>query len=219
MNRSIYLNVLKILCRIFWGPEISLCQDIISGEFAKLFQDSAVFFKTVPSAAIQAVDCFAAEYQNAEALHVDLSDGYMALFVNDIKGISAPLYHSCYQTSNSRMMGTPAIDMNNRLKRHGLSISLPGNEPADHLCIELEYVYYLLLKGWSEFNSELIREAVHFCEESMVDCVCRFCERVTADGRFVFYTAAAELLRVTVQSLSEKTIFPEYMPRIELPEI
>lgn len=215
LSRTFYINILEVLCRIFWGPDISLCQDIISGELTQLLQDSAFFFKTDLSAAIHAVERIAVEHKNAEALCADLSVGYIALFVNDIRGITAPLYHSCYQTSNSQLMGPPAIDMKSRLKSHSLSISLPGTELADHLCIELEYIFYLLTRGWSEANSDLIAEAVEFCRESMADWVCQFCERVTVDGRFVFYAVAAELMSVTIQSLAEKTICQEDMSRIE----
>jgi len=215
LNRTFYLNILKTLCQIFWGPDISLCQDIISGELTKLLQEIAVSFKIDQTVAIQAVARIAAEYKSTEALYSDLSESYVALFVNDINEITAPLYHSCYQTSHSRLMGPPAIDMKNRLKRHGLSISLPGNEPADHLCIELEYIYYLLARGWSESNRELVNEAVQFCRESMADWVRQLCEKVTADGRFMFYVAGAELMRITIQRLSEMTNCQESISRTE----
>jgi TorA-specific chaperone len=209
LNSALYLHLLKTLCRVFWGPDLSLCQEILSGEFVKLIQDSAVYFRIDLSVVVQTVNCLADEYKDPEALRTDLSDGYIALFINDISGIPAPLYQSCYQKSNSRLMGPPAFDMKNRLKNHGLSISLPGNEPADHLCIELEYIFYLLNRGLSESNSESIREAVQFCGESMADWVHQFCERVIGDGRFVFYAVAAELLSVTVRSLAENTIFQQ----------
>jgi TorA-specific chaperone len=97
------------------------------------------------------------------------------------------------------------MDMINRIERHGLSISLPGNEPADHLCIELEYLYYLLDVGWSESSNNHVQEAVHFAGDSMDGWLSRFCEKITADGRFPFYTISAQLLCSIVRNISEST--------------
>ena len=202
-KRTLYLDVLKTLCRIFWGPDIELCQDIMDGKFFKLLQDASGSFGTDMTCATKAAAQLAGEHEDAEAISAALSDGYVALFVNDINGISAPLYHSCYLASDSRLMGPPVMDMINRIEHHGLSISLPGNEPADHLCIELEYLYYLLDVGWSESSSNHIQEAVHFAGDSMDGWVCRFCEKITADGRFPFYTISAQLLCSIVRNLSE----------------
>ena len=204
-KRTLCLDVLKTLCRIFWGPDLELCKNIMNGNFVKLLQAVSDSFKADLSAAVKAVVQLAVEYEDAEALCEALSDGYIALFVNDIKGTPAPLYHSCYLGPGGRMMGPSAVDMRNRIERHGLSISLPGNEPADHLCIELEYLYYLFNKGWSESVGNHVQEAVQFAGDSMNGWVCLFCERITADGRFPFYTIAAQLLCLIIRNLSEST--------------
>jgi putative dimethyl sulfoxide reductase chaperone len=205
-KRSLYLNVLKTLCRIFWGPDLQLCQDIMTGNFVKLLQDASDSLEADLSSIVKEAGWFAGVYEDAETLCATLNDGYIALFINDINAIPAPLYHSCYLASDSRLMGPPAMDMRNRIERHGLSISLPGNEPTDHLCIELEYLYYLLNKGWSESCSNHILEAIQFAGESMVGWVCRFRDRITADGRFPFYAISAQLLSAIVRNISELTV-------------
>lgn len=204
-KRMLCLNILKTLCRIFWGPNLELCQEIMSGKFVKLLQDASDAFDADLSTAAEAVLGLANQYKDAEALSAALSDGYIALFINDIKGVATPLYHSCYLTSDSRLMGSPAVEMKRRLDRHGLSVSLPGNEPPDHLSIELEYLYYLLNKGWSESEKKDIQEAVQFAGDAMAAWVGRFTERINSDGRFPFYAIAAQLLRSLVQNLSEST--------------
>lgn len=208
-KRACSLNVLKTLCRIFWGPDLELCQNIMNGKFVKLLQNASDSFRADLSSAVTAADRLADQYKDAETLFVALSDGYIALFVNDIKGTPAPLYHSCYLDSENRLMGVSATDMRNRIERHGLSISLPGNEPADHLSIELEYLYYLLNKGWSESSAIYVLEAVQFAGGSMAAWVGRFFERISADGRFPFYTIAAQLLCAIVQNLSEAADYTE----------
>ena len=208
-KRTLCLDVLKTLCRIFWGPDLELCQDIINGKFVKLLQNASTSFRMDLSAAVMAAARLAGRYEDAESLYIVLSDGYIALFVNDIGGIPVPLYHSCYMASDNRLMGPSAIDMRSRLEPHGLSISLPGNEPADHLSIELEYLYYLLNKGWSESSSRHVQEAVQFADDSMAGWVCCFYERIAADGRFPFYTITARLLCSIVRNLSESTDYDE----------
>jgi TorA-specific chaperone len=203
LKRTRCLAVLKTLCRIFWGPDLELCQNIMNGKFVKLLQDFSDTLKMDLSSAVSASVRLAGEYPDAEALCADLSEGYVALFISDIKGTPAPLYQSCYLASDSRLMGPAAIEMRSRIERHGLSISLPGNEPADHLCIELEYLYYLLNKGWSEFSCDHVQEAVQFAGDAMAGWVCLFYERIAADGRFPFYVIAAQLLCSIVRNLSE----------------
>jgi TorA-specific chaperone len=205
LKRTRCLAVLKTLCRIFWEPDLELCQEIINGKFVRLLQDASDTFGADLSTAVASAVGLAGQYKDAEALCADLSEGYIALFISDIKGIPAPLYHSCYLASDSRLMGPPAIDMRNRIERHGLSVSLQGNEPADHLCIELEYLYYLLNKGWSESSGNHVQEAVQFAGDVMAGWVSLFYERIALDGRFLFYEVAAQLLCSIVRNLSEPT--------------
>ena len=208
-RRARCLDALKILCRIFWGPDMAFCQDVVNGKFVELLQDISDSFMVDLTSAIEATVRLVSETKDAEALCAALSDGYVTLFVNDIQGTPAPLYHSCYQESGSRLMGPPAMDMKNRLEIHGLSISLSGNEPVDHLCIELEYLYYILNKGWTESSDTLIREAVQFAGDSMDGWVRRFYEKITGDGRFPFYIIAGQLLCMIVRILAESEAYDE----------
>jgi TorA maturation chaperone TorD len=208
-NRMHCLKVLKTLCRIFWCPDRLFCNDTMNGDFVKLLRNCEKTFNLDFSSEVRAIERLAGEYIDSESLCASLSAGYIKLFVNDIDGIAAPLYQSCYQTKTRRLMGSSAINMKNRLEAHGLSILLPANEPMDHLCIELEYIYYLLHKGWSESDDDKIQEAVIFVRDSMIEWICRFCEKIAADGRFVFYMVAAELLCAIIQILSEMTIIKD----------
>jgi putative dimethyl sulfoxide reductase chaperone len=207
LKRKLCLDALKTLCRIFWGPDLALCQDIKNGSLVMLLQDVSDVFKTDLSFDVKAVETLIDKNEDDKSLCEVLSDGYIALFVNDMKGIPAPLYHSCYLASDTRLMGFPALDMKKRLDRHGLSISLPGNEPADHLAIELEYLYYLLITGWSKSSGNYIQEAIQFARDSMDGWVRLFYERILADDRFPFYMIAARLLCLIIRSLGESQCF------------
>ncbi len=58
-------------------------------------------------------------------------------------------------------MGPPAVRMKKRFESSGLSLSDNMHEPPDHLSIELEYLYFLLEKGWSDNEGSLSRRLRH----------------------------------------------------------
>lgn len=203
-KKAAILNVLKYMCRIFWGPDNEFCQEIMNGEFSKALIDLSENFDVDLSSAVSTVNDIADEHKDAESLCKHLTNCYVTLFINDLGGIPAPLYQSCYSPSSRQLMGHSAVEMKNRLEAHGLFISLPGNEPQDHLSIMLEYLYYLLNNGWMESQDEFINEAVLFARDNMQGWVKEFHARLSADGRSKFYVQSAMIL-CTVVSLIKKS--------------
>lgn len=208
--RILCYDALTTLIRIFWGPDIEFCQEVMDGRFAGLLRDVADAFHVDMRITMAEAEDFAGRYESAEALLGDLSEGYISLFVNDINGTPVPLYHSCHAASENGFMGLPAVDMANRIAHHSLAIYLPGNEPADHLAIELEYLYYLLNNGWTTSCSADIQEAMLFCAHSMNGWVGRLYGRIAADGRFPFYAIAARLLCSIVDIFSESAAYERH---------
>ena len=95
----------------------------------------------------------------------------MRLFVSDREGVTAPLYESCYAKTESGekalLMGAPAIDMKNRFESKGLRLSKDIHEPPDHISIEIEYLYFLLAKGRSDGDENLINQASSFAADAL----------------------------------------------------
>ena len=75
-------------------------------------------------------------------------------------------------------MGPSAVMMKERFESKGLSLGDHIHEPPDHLAIQLEYMYFLLEKGWREDDSALMDEAVSFAGEVMLPWILRFQERI-----------------------------------------
>ncbi|NDV20468.1 hypothetical protein GO013_13715 [Pseudodesulfovibrio sp. JC047] len=103
----------------------------------------------------------------------ELETEYVRLFITSPNGVPAPLYASCHLDTTPRTMGQSAVDMQARLHQAGLEIAMASNEPADHLTIELEYLYTLLAQGWSASPQD-IRDSKDFARATMLPWVRTF---------------------------------------------
>ncbi len=93
--------------------------------------------------ALKDIHSIARGFDTHESLFTHLDDDYVRLFINSHKGITAPLYQSCYEFKNAAMMGESAVKMKTRFASRGLSLGDQINEPPDHLAIELDTVWVL----------------------------------------------------------------------------
>jgi TorA-specific chaperone len=111
-------------------------------------------------------------FGDTKALYDHLEQAYVRLFVSHYGGVQAPLYESCYAATETGvmapLMGAPAMAMKQRLRQKGLFIGSDIHDPPDHISIELEYLYFLLDKGWREGNPRLIHEAATFAAQIML---------------------------------------------------
>ena len=137
------------------------------------------------------------------------------MFISHRDGITAPLYESCYlgvePGETASLMGKPAIKMNKRLQSSGLSIGDSIPEPPDHISIELEYLYYLLKKGWTEGRPTLFNEAVSFAAITMLPWVSKFRERLAGEAECRYYFFIASIVTASLGFISEfdKMVSPE----------
>ena len=84
--------------------------------------------------------------------------------------------------------------MKQRFESKGLSMADDLNEPPDHLAIELEYLYFLLEKGWADKDNELVAEAASFAGESVLPWVVQFRNQLNNETKCPFYPLSATLL-------------------------
>ena len=131
-----------------------------------------------------------------------LETAYVSLFINSRKGLLAPLYHSCYEYKNVPMMGPPAAMMKARPAAAGLTVNTEGNDPPDHLCVELEYLYFLLTKGW-EGDDESLTEAGSFAANVMLPWISEFKKRLLPLQDSEFYASVASLLQIVLKIIGD----------------
>ena len=100
-------------------------------------------------------------------------------------------------------MGAPAIDMKNRFESKGLRLSKDINEPPDHLSIEMEYLYFLLAKGWSDEDKDLIDEAATFAADVMLPWVSQLQARLAVEKECRFYPLMSSILMAILEMIAK----------------
>ena len=188
------------MCRVFWGPVLEDCADMIDPVFLKPFEG------LITASGAEAVDAFnqlnvlCARFTTPKALFDSLEQDYVRLFVSNKQGLIAPLYQSCYEYENAPLMGPSAVAMQKRLESEGLSLADQLSEPPDHLSVELEYLYYLLQKGPEQ--KDYLKTAGDFAAEEMLPFVNALKDKVAAHGDSLFYFLTLLLLKALLEIIS-----------------
>ena len=196
-HQTALLEGVALLSRFYWGPDADFSRDLLRGIFLKPFEALKPVVSYEPPGTIDELKAINASFAGEEKIFQYLEQAYVRLFINS-DGIIAPLYASCYAPDSApgedaQLMGPPAVAMKERFESKGLSLGDHIHEPPDHLSIELEYLYFLLEKGWSDEDTALKDEAVTFAGEIMLPWVVKFQQRlltVETEGRFYQLTTA-----------------------------
>ena len=200
------LKSLEEMISVFWGPNLKKCTGILQKSFWSSFDELAAQLDAGQLEALNEIKSVLLEFENPEVLFHHLEEGYVRLFISDREGITAPLYESCYEASETGekalLMGTPAIDMKSRFESKGLSLSDEIHEPPDHLSIELEYLYFLLDKGWADGDKDLLHEASAFSAEIMLPWVTKFQARIAVEKKCRFYPLIASILMAILEIIA-----------------
>lgn len=193
------LNCIELCTIIFRGIRNTECAAILEDALPALATLSAESLQSLSiSVSALAGSCPAEQ----DSFCSELESEYVRLFINSRDGIIAPLYESCYGPGAARTMGEPALAMRRRLEEAGLTPSgHMDSEPPDHLCIELEYLYVLLVQGWGNSDEKNIRAARAFAGEMLV-WVRKFRDRLASGGAMKFYVQAAALLVTVLEEIT-----------------
>jgi TorA-specific chaperone len=196
-HQSALLECVALLSRIYWGPDADFSRELLRGVFLKPFEALKPMVSYEPPGIIDELKAINASFAGEDEIFQYLEQTYVRLFINS-DGIIAPLYASCYAAGSAPgedapLMGPPAVSMKERFESKGLSLGDHIHEPPDHLAIELEYLYFLLEKGWCDDDTALKDEAVTFAGKIMLPWVIKFQQRLVAietECRFYQLTTA-----------------------------
>jgi len=198
INQAALLKGVAFLSQFYWGPAVDGSRDLLRGSYLKPFEALKPIIHYEPPGIIDELKAINTSFTSKDEIFQYLEQAYVRLFINSRDGISAPLYASCYMPGanpedDSPLMGPPAVMIKERFESKGLSLGDHIHEPPDHLSIELEYLYFLLEKGWSTDDAALIDEAISFSAEIMLPWVLKFQQRLVAvetECRFYQLTTA-----------------------------
>jgi TorA-specific chaperone len=201
------LEILKEIMNVFWGPDLEKCSQMLQESFLGSFDRLAYQSGSWNFEALTEIRSVLAKFKSAEALCNHLEEVYVRLFISDRGGVTAPPYESCYAKTEggakALLMGAPAIDMKKRFESKGLRLSNDIHDPPDHISIEMEYLYFLLSKGWSDEDKDLIDEASTFAADVMLPWVSEFQARLAAEKECRFYPLVASLLKAILQMIAK----------------
>lgn len=209
-KRSSVLAAVREMCRIFWGPDIDHCREMVRNLFLEPLGMLAAGCPNTPALETGEIRRIISGSEDYRALFGYLEEGYLRLFVNTREGICAPLYHSCYEHQNAPLMGAAARAMNRRLQSKGLDVAADLHEPPDHLAVELEYLYFLLNTGWQEQNDALLQEARQFCGSELLPWLLQLESRLAGETDCRFYPLMVSALVWLVGLLAEDGNCREY---------
>lgn len=196
MNEANFLHkeemrgeVYKLLSRLYYVPD-----DAIFEQVAKLKEALNSVYPEI--AKLVTVDATI----DIEQLTVEFSK----LFVGPFK-LLAPPYGSVYLESGRRVMGDSTMNAKNRYREAGLAFSDNIKEAADHIALELEFMYFLVFKEMEAFENADNDSVLAFRERQikfLVDhlgvWVSMFAQKVESHATFDFYKAIAEITKLFV---------------------
>jgi TorA maturation chaperone TorD len=197
-HQKTLLECVASLAGIYWGPDAEDSRDLLRGVYLKPFEALKPVVGYEPPGILDELQAINTSFTDEYEIFQSLEQSYVRLFINSRDGITAPLYASCYEAGravgdDAVLMGPPAVLMKERFESKGLSLGNHIHEPPDHLAIELEYLYFLLERGWSDDDPALRNEAVSFASDAMLPWIIKFQERLGAfetESRFYQLTTA-----------------------------
>ncbi|WP_291319538.1 molecular chaperone TorD family protein [Desulfonatronospira sp.] len=190
-GRQQILQALEHLIQVFWSRDGRKNWEELWDNSISVWRTlKGIVFKEPPSIAVY-LDYIQSQGQKHEYVQ-ELESTFVKTFINTHGGVSAPLYHSCYHGEEQLLMQQPALEMQNRLQESGLEPQSPG-EPLDHLCLELEYLYFLMSLYLQDPDPETAEEIADFSGNFMLPWIQEFMQRIPADtpGTAFFANTAA----------------------------
>jgi TorA-specific chaperone len=193
-EQSILLEALRIMGQTFWGPSPEACTEMVKENYLNRLDSLTPVLKTRTGDGLHEIGSIIRGFSDGDSLYQHLEEGYVRLFISAKGGITAPLYESCYEFEGAPLMGRAAIEMKERFEAKGLSVTDTIQQPPDHLSIELEYLYFLLDKGWRDKDDALVAEAVEFASQTLLPWISELSEKLASEEECRFYPLIATIL-------------------------
>lgn len=202
-EQSILLDGLKIMGQTFWGPSVEGCTEMVKENYLNRLDSLTSVLKTEAGDGLHEIGSIIKSFPDGDSLYQHLEEAYVRLFISAKGGITAPLYESCYEFEGAPLMGRAAAEMKERFEAKGLSVADTIQEPPDHLSIELEYLYFLLDKGWGEQDDALVDEGSTFADEIMLQWASKLHERLASETQCLFYPLMVSILEDILRTIGE----------------
>jgi TorA-specific chaperone len=188
------------LCQVYWGPSDKLSIQMIEESFLHPFDAVLSLMNTNTGAELVSLRKLLTSFSGGGSLSAYLEEGYVRLFVNNRRGVAAPLYASCYEDEeNQQLMGAPAQRMQRLLADLNIHIGEEIREPPDHLSIQLEVLYFLLTRQTTTGRPAALATAAAFVAGEMLPWVPAFQRRMSGETKCRFYPLITSVLLMILE--------------------
>ncbi|MDW7727573.1 MAG: molecular chaperone TorD family protein [Candidatus Methanoperedens sp.] len=153
----------------------------------------------------------AGNMRNAARINIESGDveelilDYSRLFVGPYQ-LLAPPYGSVYMENGNTVIGNSTLDAVKLYRDAGLEISGNFKQPPDHIAVELEFMYYLILKELEAVEKSDYDTASAYLEQQKVFIkrhlgvwLPEFAERVEKEAQTRFYRDIAKSTKEFVE--------------------
>ena len=202
-EEKVLLDELKIMSQTFWGPSLEECSEMVRESYLGRLQSLKSILPARSFDSLDQIVSMIKSFSDGDSLYQHLEECYVRLFISAKGGIVAPLYESCYEFEGAPLMGRAAAEMKERFETKGLTVADTIQEPSDHLPIELEYLYFLLDKGWRDQDEALVSEGSAFAAETMLPWVSKLSERLASEKDCRYYPLMVSILEDILRAIDE----------------
>ena len=137
--------------------------------------------------------------------HDDLLTDFSKLFIGPYN-LLAPPYGSVYLEDGNRIMGESTADVIQKYRAAGIAISDDFKEAPDHISAELEFMYFLIFKEISSFQSDtaetfltFLFQQKEFLQQHLGRWVEKLSIRIDQHAKFDFYRNLATVTCIFVK--------------------
>ena len=193
-HESIRSEIYKLLAECYYPPD-----EALSGKIIDLIDK----FGMICPRARQDIDWSEEEILNTVNIQ-ELMVDHARLFLGPY-ALLAPPYGSVYLEAERRVMGNSTMDVANRYRGAGLTISERFKDVPDHIAVELEFMYYLVFKCIEAAKSneadtvdENLKKQKEFLEDHLGSWISDFARTVSSQAETDFYRNLAIATRIFI---------------------
>lgn len=179
MENEIRKTAYKTFAKLFYYPD---------GELIKLLHQGVItnFISSLRLISADTLYDWIQTYDSKDKLLEVLQVEYTQLFITNFPAVPAPIYKSFYK--ERELIGKSTEEIIDIYNAHDFNVSENMTEPADHLAIELEFIYRLIEEGVS------IKEQMDFINKNILDWIEEFANNVNEHALLPFYGFLIEVL-------------------------
>jgi len=171
----------KTFARLFYYPDIELA-DLVFNHIISAFINATEPENQLSTQLSEWIDSFDKKEDLLEALQVE----YTALFITNFPTVPAPIYKSVYD--ENELFGNSTTAIVEIYEENNFRVSDNMTEPADHLAIELEFIYRLIEA------EKPMKIQISFINEQILSWIEQFSDKVKSYATLPFYPVITKLI-------------------------